>query len=170
MNGSGAMRVDFYHLTRDPAPVAIAEIARKALAAGHRMLVVSDDKAQRRAISDALWQAEGFLAHGEAACPEAGDGGAGDHKAANDHDGEAATDARQSLLIAGDTRAVNNASVVVFADGIWREDAVRFTRALLFFDESRIAAARQCWSLLKRQQDGELHYWKQAQNGWKEGP
>ena len=140
------MRVDFYHLTRDPAPQAIAEIAPKALARDLRMLIVSGHAEQRDAVSQALWNAPGFLAHGEA-------GGA--------------ADARQPLLLSDRVDAANGAQIVGFADGEWRE-ADGFDRAMLFFDESAIEAARDTWRSLKSRDGVERHYWKQEEGGWRE--
>ena len=62
------VRVDFYQLSRDPAEAALPLIARAAMKAGERMLVVSADEAQLARIGDALWTRlpESFLAHGMA--------------------------------------------------------------------------------------------------------
>ena len=49
------VRVDFYQLSRDPVEVALPLIARAALNAGERLLVVSGDAAQLGRIGDMLW-------------------------------------------------------------------------------------------------------------------
>ncbi|WP_066554283.1 DNA polymerase III subunit chi [Croceicoccus bisphenolivorans] len=144
------MRVDFYHLSRDPAPVALAQIAAKALEAGQRMLVVSDDAEQASAISDALWAAPGFLANGEA----------GEHG-----------DARQPILIAPDAAdAPNGARLVALADGQWRDEALSYDRALLLFDAQTIDGARGAWRALGDSEGVERHYWKFVDGRWVVGP
>ena len=59
------MRVDFYHLTRDPAEKLVPMLAGKSLEVGRRLLLLVRDEAHCAALSDALWSAEptGFLAH-----------------------------------------------------------------------------------------------------------
>lgn len=93
------MRVDFYHLSRDPAPAVLALIAGKVLAAGQHLLVTCEDEAQRAALSDFLWEAPGFLANGEASEEGA---------------------ASQPILIAPDgAGAANGARYIAMADGRW---------------------------------------------------
>lgn len=48
------MKVDFWQLSRDPAPRVVALIAARVLAQGERLLVVSDDAEQRQMIANAL--------------------------------------------------------------------------------------------------------------------
>ncbi|RVQ66900.1 DNA polymerase III subunit chi [Croceicoccus ponticola] len=144
------MRVDFYHLSRDPAPMALAQIAAKALEQGQRLFVVSDDDAQRAALSDALWSAAGFLANGEV-----GDRGA----------------ELQPVLIAPKVGpAANGAKVVALADGRWRDDALAFDRTMLFFDAATIDGARAAWRTLGERDDVERHYWKLVDGRWVVGP
>jgi DNA polymerase-3 subunit chi len=141
------VRVDFYHLTRDPAEAAIALIARKAGEAGKRLLVVSDDAGQLQRVSAALWAAPGtFLANGLLGSPH---------------------DARQPVLLAADLDPANGASFLVLADGRWREGA-RFERTFLFFDGSTIEHARARWRELGARPETERHYWKQDGGRWVE--
>ncbi len=76
------MRADFYRLGDEPAERAIPLLAAKVKEAGGRLLVVSGDPAQLRAIGEALWTERpgDFLANGIA-------GGA--------------HDARQPILLSG---------------------------------------------------------------------
>ena len=144
------MRVDFYHLTRDPAPQALARIAAMALDRGQRMLVVCADAARRGAMASALWEAPGFLANGEdwAECAGA-----------------------QPILFSDSAAApANGARIVALADGTWRDEALGFERALLFFDGATIEGARGAWRKLGEREDVERHYWKQAEGRWVEGP
>ena len=59
------MQVDFYQLTRDPAHNVLPAIANKVLEEGRRLLIVSNDAEQLKAISTALWawKPDSFLAH-----------------------------------------------------------------------------------------------------------
>lgn len=144
------MRVDFYHLSRDPAPLALAQIAAKAVEQGQRMLVVSGDADLSAAVSDALWAAPGFLANG----------GAGE-----------VGEAQQPILIASDAGTpANGARLVALADGVWRDEALGFERALLFFDAQGIDGARQAWRSLGERDDVERHYWKLVDGRWVVGP
>lgn len=143
-------RVDFYHLTRDPAPQALARIAAKVLESGERLLVVADDAALRERIADALWAAPGFLANG----------------AANDADA-----VRQPVLLTESADAApNGAKMVALADGVWREAALDFERTLYFFGADNIADARAAWRKLGEREDCQRHYWKQDGPRWVEGP
>lgn len=144
------MRADFYQLSREPAPVALAQLAAKALAGGQRMLVVAGDPEQAAALSAALWAAPGFLANGVAG--EAGD-------------------AAQPILISPDAAdAPNGARLVALTDGEWRDEALAYDRALLLFDEATIARARAAWRKLGEREDVERRYWKRVDGRWVEGP
>ena len=144
------MRVDFYHLTRDPAEAVLPVLARKTLKGGERMLIVAADAAQRGRISEALWTShpESFLAHGEAG---------GEH------------DARQPILLSGTVQAVNGAAFLAIADGQWR-DAEGFSRVFLLFDAARIDAARSCWRELGSRKEVTRQYWTQSDGKWLQGP
>ncbi len=141
------MRVDFYQLSRDPVEQVVPLLARKALQAGQRMLVVSGDGEQREGISRALWSEGGahFLAHGEAGQAHA---------------------ARQPILLSATCEAPNEARMVVLADGIWREEASAFERAFLLFDASATQAARDLWRSFRDREAIESHAWKQEEGGW----
>jgi DNA polymerase-3 subunit chi len=144
------MRVDFYQLTRDPAELVLPLLARSTLGAGERLLVVSDDAAQLRRISAALWQrvADGFLAHGLAGT---------------------AHDARQPILLTTRPDPANGARFMALADGQWRESA-GMARAFLLFPPDRIDDARGTWRLLGQREAVERHYWRQDGGKWIEGP
>jgi DNA polymerase IIIc chi subunit len=66
-------RVDFYRLTRDPAPRVVPLLAERVLGLGQRLLVVAEDAGLHGAIGDALWggKAHSFLANGPADGPGA---------------------------------------------------------------------------------------------------
>jgi len=141
------MRVDFYQLSRDPAPVVAAMLARKTREAGQRMLVVSSDPAQLEAISEALWTSapEAFLANGMA-------GGA--------------HDARQPILLSGEVINANDAAFLLMADGEWRDPGDGFARVMLLFDGTTIDGARGTWRDLRAAKGVERRYWQQDGGRW----
>ena len=140
------MKVDFYHLTRQPLDRVLPQVAEKVLAAGDRLLVVAAEADDRARLDRLLWTAspDSFLPHAQL--------GAGD-------------DRMQPLLIAPDINAANGARQIALADGIWRPDALDFDRVFHFFDEGRIADARVAWKLVKARDDVEPRYWKQNDAG-----
>jgi DNA polymerase III subunit chi len=149
-------RVDFYHLTRDPAPTVLARLAERVLAGEARLLVVADGREDREAIDAALWTVvpESFLPHAMTA------------SAIGDEQNE-------PILIGASIGgpAPNGATMAALADGVWRDEALAFERTLFLFDSQRIDDARSAWRTLSKQDGIECHYWKQDGNGrWREGP
>lgn len=147
-------RVDFYQLTRSPVEQVLPAIATHILDGGGRLLVVAASAMLRQDIDAALWaqQPASFLPHGMAETPDA---------------------AAEPILIAGslDIPAANGATMLALADGEWREDALAFDRAFLFFDNGRIDDARATWRTLGAAEGVERHFWKQDDRGrWSEGP
>ena len=144
-------RVDFYQLSRDPVDVTVAKLARKVLQAGERLVVVSDDGAQREHLSKILWEQGGaaFLANGMAGAPHA---------------------ARQPILLSDSCAAPNEARMALIADGVWREDALGFDRVLLLFDAAQRDDAAGLWRRFAKDEavDNRIH--KQDESGaWREG-
>ncbi|MFC6621571.1 DNA polymerase III subunit chi [Novosphingobium panipatense] len=141
------MRVDFYQLSRDPVEAALPLIARKVLADGGRLLVVSADRDQRERISRSLWSLgpETFLANG--------------------HSGEG-EDERQPILLSENVAPVNDATFLALADGRWREGEATFARTFFMFDENTVQHARQVWRDLRAREGVEHFYWKQENGRW----
>ena len=149
-------RVDFYHLTRDPAPLVLARLAERVLASGDRLLVVSGEREISETVDAALWAAipESFLAHMPAGSP-------------------LAEQAHEPVILADNLELVGPSapSIVALADGQWRDEALGFARTLFLFDGSRIDEARAAWRSLSKREGISCHYWKQDDAGrWKEGP
>ena len=146
-------RVDFYRLTRDPAARVLPVLAERVLGQGARLLVVAGDAPLRSALSEGLWayKADSFLAHGAA------EGGLAMH---------------DPILLAGSIAAppANGARMVALADGVWRDEALAFTRCFFLFDNSRIDDARATWRALGGREGVERHFWKQEGGRWVEGP
>jgi DNA polymerase III subunit chi len=140
------MQVDFYHLTLAPLERVLPQIAEKVLAGGGRLLIVAAEPVQRARIDLALWTyAPGsFLPHAQAG---------GDR------------DADQPVLIADTPDPANGADTIATVDGMWRDAALAFGRALHLFDESGIEGAREAWRTLAGRDGVERRYWKQDDDG-----
>lgn len=149
-------RVDFYHLTRDPAPVVVARLAGKVIAGGGGLAVIAADAPARKAIDDALWSAvpDSFLPHAPADAPAS----------------EMAGD--PIAILAGlDAGVPDGLTTAALADGEWRDAALAFARTLFLFDGQRIDDARAAWRQLGNRADVDRHYWRQdGQGRWTEGP
>lgn len=143
------MQVDFYHLTASPLERVLPRIAERVLADDGRLLVVSDDAAQRAGLDKQLWsyKPDSFLPHGQAG-------------------GE--SDAAQPILLSTEPIATNNARNIALVDGVWRDEALDFDRAFHFFDETRIVEARAAWRALADRDGVERRYWKQTDQGWEQ--
>lgn len=144
-------RVDFYQLSRDPVEQVAVMLARKVMQAGKRLLIVSENPGQRAAISKELWRGgtEEFLANGQA---------------------DAAHAEKQPILLSDGMDAVNGASMVMFVDGKWRLDALKFERALLLFGAEATEAARGLWRELDNAENVTREIHKQDENGrWQAG-
>jgi DNA polymerase-3 subunit chi len=139
-------QVDFYHLIHSPVERVLPRIAERVLQEGGRLLIVVEDESLAARLDAHLWnyRPDSFLPHGRAGKP-----------------GE--TD--QPVLIGAACDAVNGARNVALADGIWRDKALAFDRAFLFFDSDRIAEARQAWRELSGNAGLERRYWKQDDGG-----
>ena len=140
------MQVDFYHLTAAPLDRVLPQIAEKVLASGARLLIVTDDAAQRAALDRLLWTyaPDGFLPHAQA-------GGEGD--------------AAQPVLIAAGVEPANGARTLAIVDGRWRDEAMAFDRAFHLFDDEAIREARLAWKALGDRDGVERRYWKQNDAG-----
>ena len=144
------MQVDFYQLSRDPAPKSAVTLARKLFDAGERLLIVSGDDTLLSAISDALWQADGpsFLAHARA-------GGA--------------DDAVQPILLSPELTTANGARHIMLADGGWRTEAAAsdgIGRLFYLFGPPQVEAARDAWRSLKDMPDLTRNFWRQDGGKW----
>ncbi|UYY59099.1 DNA polymerase III subunit chi [Sphingomonas sp. S2-65] len=140
------MQVDFYHLTRTPLARALPRIAERILANAGRLLVVASEEEVRVQLDQQLWTyaPDSFLPHGLAGGED---------------------DARQPVLISGAVAAANGAENVALADGVWRDEALAFTRAFHFFTDDHIQEARLAWKGLAGKDGVERRYWKQDEAG-----
>jgi DNA polymerase-3 subunit chi len=145
------VRVDFYHLTRDPAEKLVPMLASKSLDVGKRILLLAQDEARCVALGSALWSEEpaSFLAHDFAGSQRQAD---------------------QPILISDQCEAANGASYIILSDGLWRDEALAFERAFFLFTADRIDHARTIWRALTANEVVTPRYWKQDGGRWVEGP
>lgn len=142
------MRVDFYQLSRDPVEQVVLLLASKVLASGECLVILEGGSERRDRLSRALWEAPGFLAHGDAGADGA---------------------ERQPILLAKACTDANGARVALIADGEWREDVTQYQRVLLLFDEATRQKARALYVKLGQRDEIERHVFKQAaKGGWRE--
>lgn len=139
-------KLDFWQVTDDPVEKVVTLIAKRALGAGERVLVVAAEAEQRAAIARALWQAgpESFLANGEADAPGA---------------------ERQPVLLSAGLDPANGASHLVLADGVFRESE-GFARVFLLFPPDAAPAARAAWRAHDGREDVERAYFAQEHGRW----
>ena len=140
------MQVDFYQLSRDPLDKVVPLLAGKVVAAGAKLSIAVADDDRRQKLADALWAqpAPAFLANGMV-----GDGNA----------------ARQPILLGPDCSTANGATMTLLADGVWRETAEQFERAILLFDDTAIADARALWKQFSGRDDRQNRFFKQDDTG-----
>ncbi len=145
------MRVDFYHLTRDPAEKLVPMLASKSLDVGKKLLLLAQDEARCAALSQALWSDDpaSFLAHDFAGSERQAD---------------------QPILISDQCDPANGASYIILSDGLWRDEALAFERAFFLFTADQIDHARTVWRELAAREDVTPRYWKQDGGRWVEGP
>ncbi len=145
------MLVDFYHLAASPVERVLPRICERLVADGQRLLVVGEEGLLRQ-LGEQLWTyaPESFLPHGRS--------------------DEPAPD-KQPILLSTELEPLNGAANVALADGVWREEALRFARTFYLFGNSHLDMARAAWRALKGHGEAEPRYWKQSDAGkWVQGP
>jgi DNA polymerase III subunit chi len=140
------MQVDFYQLSQSPVEVALPLLARATLAAGQRLLVVAAEPELHAKLSTGLWAlGDSFLAHEAAG---------------------SADEARQPILLSDQVEAANGAKFVALADGLWRDEALEFERAMLLFENATVEAARVVWRALDGKDELTRRYFAQENGKW----
>lgn len=143
----------FYHLTSTPLVKALGELAIKAVAQGHRILVVAGNEDQVKTLDDGLWtwKQDAFLAHGWGKDP---------HPELTpvwltaDSDLGNAPNGADMLILTGGTAAKGNHSLVCdMFDGS---------------DEGQLTAARARWKTLKEQGLSPTYFQQTASGGWEQ--
>jgi DNA polymerase-3 subunit chi len=142
--------VGFYHLTRWSLERALPPLLEKALAAGHRIVLLAPSTERAEDLAQHLWTFEpgSWLPHGTA------------------RDGHAEL---QPVYLTAVEEAPNGADVLVGVEGVQAGFADRFARVLDMFngrDEAAVAAARDRWRAY-RERGFALTYWQQTDaGGW----
>ncbi len=141
--------VGFYHLRTMPLERALPRLLERALAEGHRILVVAGSDERVRDLDALLWTYSdaSFLPHGTA------------------RDGPAA---RQPVFLATSDDNPNDATMLVLVDGATSRRFGAFKRVCDLFDGNdpqSVDAARQRWREAQAQ-GHELVYWQQTDAGW----
>jgi DNA polymerase-3 subunit chi len=139
----------FYHLKTWPLERALPLLLERALAEGHRIVVMAGSDERAAALDGLLWtySEASFLPHGLT------------------RDGNAA---RQPVLLTAADENPNQATMVVLVDGVRTARAGDFRRVCDLFDgndESAVAAARERWRAAK-EAGHTLVYWQQSETGW----
>jgi DNA polymerase-3 subunit chi len=144
------MLVDFYHLTSSPLDRVLPRICERLLGDGERLLIVGD-AGQLDRMDNHLWAygRDSFLPHGKDSGPYP---------------------EQQPVLLAPTPAPINGAKNIALADGIWRDEALGFSRTFYFFDESNVVQARSAWRMLKDNPNVQCRYWKQDGGKWVQGP
>ena len=143
--------VMFYHLTRSPPEVTLAQLLPRALAQGWRVMVRGTDPAALDRLDGQLWLSGGddsFLPHGREGGPQ---------------------DAAQPVLL-GQHEASNGARVLALVDGAGAGDAeiAAMERVWVLFDGAdgdRLAAARLQWKAMTAA-GHPAQYWSEEGGKW----
>jgi DNA polymerase III subunit chi len=141
--------VGFYHLTSSPLERALPRILERALADGHRIVILAGSPERVQDLDTLLWtyKDESFLPHGSA------------------RDGNPD---RQPVWLTDTDENPNQASLLVLVDGARSAELAKFRRVCDMFDgndETAVAAARERWREAKAA-GHELTYWQQSETGW----
>jgi len=143
----------FYQLMTRSLDSVVPRLLEKVLAAGHRVLLVGDDRAVLTRLDVALWSFSpaSFLPHALA----------GEDGAVDDADA-------QKILLAGAAVNLNGADVLMLVGGALPDNAGDFARVLVMFDgndAAALGAARDQWRALGEGSHTRV-YWKESASGW----
>ncbi len=141
--------IGFYHLRSMPLERALPSILERALAAGHRVVVMAGSPERVEHLNDLLWtySEASFLPHGSA------------------RDGNAE---RQPVWLTATDENPNGAGMLVLVDGASSARLADFARCCDIFDgndEAAVAAARGRWKDAKAG-GHQLVYWEQSDGKW----
>lgn len=140
--------IGFYHLTRLSLEEALPRLLERAMAAGHRAVVLAGSAERVEALNVRLWTYDerGWLPHGAAR-----EGFAED----------------QPIWLSSREENPNGADLLFMLDGVEPAFLSGFARAFDLFDgadEEAVAAARRRWSAWKAAGHA-LAYWRQNEGG-----
>jgi DNA polymerase III subunit chi len=141
--------VGFYHLKSTPLERALPQLLERALAGGHRIIVMAASEERVMSLDSLLWtwRDDSFLPHGTRRDANA---------------------ARQPVLLTIEDENPNAATMLVLIDGMRSVHQGAFARVADMFDgndDEALAAARQRWREAK-EAGHTLTYWQQTETGW----
>jgi len=141
--------IGFYHLRTTPLERALPNILERALAAGHRIVVMAGSRERVEHLDDLLWTYNdaSFLPHGSA------------------REGLAE---RQPVWLTAADENPNRASMLVLVDGATSARLQDYARCCDIFDGNDAAAvdaARRRWKEA-RAAGHQLVYWEQVEGRW----
>ncbi|PWE17339.1 DNA polymerase III subunit chi [Marinicauda salina] len=138
----------FYHLERASVDEALPELLHKLLERGGRALVVSPDENRIESLDARLWtwRDDSFLPHGLATGADA---------------------ARQPVLLAGEPRNVNQASMLFCLDGADPGEMDGWERVVVMFEDADPASVSKARDLWRGSKDAgvSVSYWRQSPEG-----
>jgi DNA polymerase-3 subunit chi len=141
--------IGFYHLMTTPLERALPRLLERALAEGHRVVVMAGSSERVDHLDQVLWTYDdaSFLPHGSA------------------RDGNAE---RQPVWLTTADENPNGATLLVLVDGARSAGVAAYRRVLDVFDggdEAAVEAARGRWRDAKAVGHA-LTYWQQTASGW----
>lgn len=145
-------QIGFYHLLGMPLDQALPRLLEKALAAGHKVVVMAGSHERVEHLADRLWtyDPDSWLPHGSAA------------------DGEAEL---QPVWLTEADENPNGAGVLVLCDGMVSDKVADYARVLDLFDgndDAAVAAARERWKTWKAAGHQLIYYQQTERGGWEE--
>lgn len=145
-------QIGFYHLLKLPLEQALPRLLEKALAAGHKTVVMAGSAERVEHLNALLWTYadEAWLPHGSA------------------KDGEADL---QPIWLTDQEENPNGATVLVVCDGAAPAELGGFNRCLDLFDGNdgeAVQAARQRWKAWKEAGHELVYYQQTERGGWEE--
>jgi len=141
--------VGFYHLGATALERALPRLLERALADGHRVVVLAGSAERVAHLDGLLWTYSdaSFLPHGSA------------------RDGNAA---RHPIWLTDRDENPNGGTMLVLLDGMRSDRMSEFARCCDMFDgndQAAVETARQRWSAVKSA-GHSLTYWQQTAAGW----
>ena len=141
--------VGFYHLRSTSLERALPRLLERAVAEGHRVVVMAGSPERVQHLDDLLWtySEETFLPHGAAKHGHA---------------------ERQPIWLTTEDENPNDASMLVLVDGARSAVVERYARCCDMFDgndEAAVASARERWRAAKAA-GHRLVYWEQVEGRW----
>ncbi|RAU23013.1 DNA polymerase III subunit chi [Paramagnetospirillum kuznetsovii] len=145
-------QIGFYHLTRLSLDQALPKLLDKALAAGHRAVVLAGSAERVDDLNERLWtfEPESWIPHGAA------------------RDGDPAL---QPIWLTDRDENPNEATILVMCDGARSEAVEGFARCLDLFDGNdpdAVQAARERWKDWKAAGHELVYYQQTERGGWEE--